>query len=523
MAPKAGLILKQARLERKLTLEQVSQEIKIRVRYLEAIENEDRDALPSPVQARGFIRLYAGMLNLEAQPILDLWDGLAPVQPASAATGPVPAGLDQTHPEKAAADAAAHPEEDQASEKNKAAARHDKVPAHKITDEELDKTEPLLLYLTQDELVHLIPPDPDKEEVDLQAELPVKASTPPANQKAYTSSTDYFVDIGRRLRFRREFLGLSLADVERFAHIRQPMLMALEEGRIDDLPSTVQGRGMLTTYLAFLELDDGEIMDLFSDGLQLRRLERSDATQVFRQPKLDPYHPAFPLPVQPPPEKPKMNILPRRLLPLANRLKRFVTLDLLIGAGLVAVLMGFVLWSVSQLSVPADRSPYATDANIAAASTGQPAGDLPNPAEGTAVEANLPESGSPTPAVPAGSGPVQVYVVARQRAWMEISVDGSSKFKGRIIPGNAYTYSAAGQIDLVSGDAAAIQVYYNQEDLGKLGDSGQVVRIRFTREGYTISTPEPAAPSPTPSAAPTATPTATIPAEIPATITPLVP
>ena len=218
-----------------------------------------------------------------------------------------------------------------------------------------------------------------------------------------------------------------------------------------------------------------------------------------------------------------MNILPRRLLPLANRLKRFVTLDLLIGAGLVAVLMGFVLWSVSQLSVPADRSPYATDANIAAASTGQPAGDLPNPAEGTAVEANLPESGSPTPAVPAGSGPVQVYVVARQRAWMEISVDGSSKFKGRIIPGNAYTYSAAGQIDLVSGDAAAIQVYYNQEDLGKLGDSGQVVRIRFTREGYTISTPEPAAPSPTPSAAPTATPTATIPAEIPATITPLVP
>jgi len=522
MAPKAGLILKQARLERKLSLEQIAQETKIRARFLEAIENDDRDALPSPVQARGFIRLYAGFLKLDAQPILDLWEGaptaavLAAPDEAAQTTTP-----DDTRPSLPAAPDSA----DYQTPKDSTA------PAKKargLTNEELDKTEPLLLYLTQDELAHLIPPDPTEEQAEPPAaqawEQPPARAVEPLPAKSYTASREYFVDIGRRLRFRRESLALSLADVERFAHIRQPMLMALEEGRIDDLPSTVQGRGMLTSYIAFLELEDNEIMDLFTDGLQLRRIERSETTPVFRQQKVDPYHPAFPLPVQAPPERPKLNLIPARLAPLANRIKRFITPDLLIGTALVSVLMGFVLWSVAQLSLPEDTSPYATDVSIAANSTGLPTGGAGQPAsDSTAVEASPETDGSPTPAIPASAGPVQVYVVARQRAWLEISVDGSSKFKGRIIPGNAYNYSGSGQIDLVSADAASIQVFFNQEDLGKLGDSGQVVRIRFSREGYTIATPVAAPATPTATPAPTDTPTPTLPAGPTATITPLVP
>ena len=42
-----------------------------------------------------------------------------------------------------------------------------------------------------------------------------------------------------------EALGLSLGDVERLTKIREFFIYALENGRIDDLPSSVQGRGML--------------------------------------------------------------------------------------------------------------------------------------------------------------------------------------------------------------------------------------------------------------------------------------
>jgi cytoskeleton protein RodZ len=66
-----GESLRRARTDRGLELEQVSDETKIRVRYLRALENEDWGTLPAPAYARGFLRTYAAFLGLDADALVE--------------------------------------------------------------------------------------------------------------------------------------------------------------------------------------------------------------------------------------------------------------------------------------------------------------------------------------------------------------------------------------------------------------------------------------------------------------------
>jgi hypothetical protein len=66
-----GATLRDARNRRKIGLAEVEAAIKIRVRYLQAIENEEWDALPGGAYTRGFIRTYAQYLGLDGERLAD--------------------------------------------------------------------------------------------------------------------------------------------------------------------------------------------------------------------------------------------------------------------------------------------------------------------------------------------------------------------------------------------------------------------------------------------------------------------
>ena len=66
-----GQRLKTAREEKDLTLEKVFQAIRIRVNYLQALEDDDLSSMPSPVQARGYLRNYAEFLELDLDQVLE--------------------------------------------------------------------------------------------------------------------------------------------------------------------------------------------------------------------------------------------------------------------------------------------------------------------------------------------------------------------------------------------------------------------------------------------------------------------
>lgn len=66
-----GATLREARNRRKVDLSEVEAAIKIRPRYLRAMENEEWDVLPGGAYTRGFIRTYAAYLGLDGERLAD--------------------------------------------------------------------------------------------------------------------------------------------------------------------------------------------------------------------------------------------------------------------------------------------------------------------------------------------------------------------------------------------------------------------------------------------------------------------
>ena len=66
-----GDTLSEARTRRAVDLEEVHAATGIRPRYLEAIEQEDWDALPEEFYARAFIRKYAQFLEVDPEPLVE--------------------------------------------------------------------------------------------------------------------------------------------------------------------------------------------------------------------------------------------------------------------------------------------------------------------------------------------------------------------------------------------------------------------------------------------------------------------
>ncbi len=68
-----GQILKKKRLEKQISLEDIAKYTKIQVKYLEALENDNYQLLPSSITARGFIKLFGSALGLPSQTLLALF------------------------------------------------------------------------------------------------------------------------------------------------------------------------------------------------------------------------------------------------------------------------------------------------------------------------------------------------------------------------------------------------------------------------------------------------------------------
>jgi len=65
-----GEILKAERARRGLSLEEVQSAIKIRKKFLKAMEDNDFSSMPTRVAANGFLKIYATYLGLPLAPIM---------------------------------------------------------------------------------------------------------------------------------------------------------------------------------------------------------------------------------------------------------------------------------------------------------------------------------------------------------------------------------------------------------------------------------------------------------------------
>jgi len=306
-----------------------------------------------------------------------------------------------------------------------------------------------------------------------------------------------FQEVGQQLRQRRELLGLSLDDVERHTHLRLHYLRALEAGDLEGLPSPVQGRGMLDNYASFLGMDSEKLMLLFADGLQAKLNERRATLPTSK-----------PAPI-------------RENLETPSFFRRLLSLDFLIGGSLAILLVVFLMWGFIRIFTitTSKEQPTPTAPSIAEVLLATPTPTItftPPPATPTsfATLALFPTIPIPTGTITDGSIPitgasVQVYLTVQQRAWVRVTVDGKVQLEGRVLPGSAYPFMGDTQIEVLTGNGAGLQVFFNGVDQGLMGGSGQVVNLIYMAQGML-----------NPTATITLTPAATQPAPGEVTITP---
>ena len=69
----AGERLKKRREEKGISIKEISEKLKIKVSYLENLEENDYDKLPPDVYVKGFIRSYAQFVGFDVQKMVDLY------------------------------------------------------------------------------------------------------------------------------------------------------------------------------------------------------------------------------------------------------------------------------------------------------------------------------------------------------------------------------------------------------------------------------------------------------------------
>lgn len=541
MPESIGQNLKQAREARYLTLEKASDDTRIRMIFLQALEADDYSVMPSAAQARGFLRNYAKYLDLN---IDEMIAGIQKNSPAPAeVSGPLPQvnlvetevpALTDSKDEKTSrlswmwklvrrskAESASEAESAlrQVQDNAEPAREESSVPSAKPKPrggkkKKAEETPPPAAMTEIKDEAETLPLEIDQVEVNAKREakprltsklisliqfrkkkesnaaLKIEEESAPVIEpeiKAPSLPADViFAEIGAQLRARRELISLTFEEVERHTRLRAVFVKALEEGSFEKLPSTVQTRGMLANYAAFLDLDADAIMLRFADALQARRHEKYAET---------------------PREKIQTEVVTS--MPF---LRTFIAGDLVFGVVMIAILAALAIWGMGRVINLQDDQNQNTQPD--APSIVEVLGDVPLPTASleltsAAVDDNSLTASSagdaittPDAPTPGTNANVTVNVFAVERVFVRISVDGAVAFEGRMAPRETKFFEADDQVVILTGNAAAVRVTYNGRDLGLMGGMGEVVSRVYLISG--VVTPTATIP-PTPTITPTAT------------------
>ena len=267
--------------------------------------------------------------------------------------------------------------------------------------------------------------------------------------------------IGRVLEKARKEQGLTLDEVEHATKIRKRYLVGLEREDYGALPDAVYARGFLKTYANYLGLDGDELSREFKDRRKPRR-ERGISYGAPNKSEFD---------------RPLIN--PGEVGAERRRRSFFgaTILTLLVALLALAAVVGALYYVGRGVQISGEDPTPSQPSREGGAQREKPeASGVREPRErGGEKAATGGGVSEPRP----DSLTVEVSVEGSP-SWLSILTDGTLAYEQIAQPGFSQTFEAQREISIRTGNAGAVGVEVNGQDLGRLGESGEVLTRDFT-------------------------------------------
>ncbi|MBA3426690.1 MAG: helix-turn-helix domain-containing protein [Rubrobacteraceae bacterium] len=277
--------------------------------------------------------------------------------------------------------------------------------------------------------------------------------------------------IGPALERARTDRGLSLEDVEQATKIRKRYLVGLEREDYGMLPDAVYVQGFLKTYANYLGLDGDEM----SQEFRSRRRPRRERQLNYGQPQRSDF------------DQPLINpggVTGAR----RRRVSGGTIITIMVAVLVLALIIGglYFIGRGSQAFSETNSSGSARTSIDGNNGQGGPSTGNESPDKTTDQKADpdaksarepVPETTSEAPAPDTLRAAVHVE---ERPSWLEIRADGRTSFAQIAEPGFSETFEARRELSVTTGDAGAVSVSVNGQDVGVLGESGQVLTRDWT-------------------------------------------
>lgn len=243
------------------------------------------------------------------------------------------------------------------------------------------------------------------------------------------------MEIGNTLKEARESRGISLETAEEYTKIRRKYLEALEEENFDILPGKVYVKGFIKNYAKFLKLNADELASAYESGITPE--EREDEFDGKKLTKIE-----------------------------GRKGGGAVKLTIV----LVAVVMVAALIYLPQMSGKDEAGPVDSGKSKIVENN--------KPAAPANPELNNESETLPEPP-PAPQGVNVTLSVTDDRSWMSVQIDGQTAFTGTLSAGQVKEFKGSENVSLRLGNAGVVEVEFNGQKMGVLGEVGDVVDKEF--------------------------------------------
>ena len=264
--------------------------------------------------------------------------------------------------------------------------------------------------------------------------------------------------VGDTLRSEREKKGLSIKDIEKATSIRAFYIECIEGGRYDELPGEAYTKGFIRNYANFLKLDANALVGQY--------MNENHPEPVQPEPVAAPQ----PAPAERPARRPAAPSRPQR-----TERQTFTDDDFQRRLNEKSV-HGKIIDILIAIVVLAGGAYYVLGSDSDTAS---------KPATKTTQQAKKPAAQQSAPAAAPEKQYDDVELTAKftGNCWTQVKADGKVIFEGTVKKGETKKWKADEKLVVTAGNAGAVSLSLNGQDLGQPGGEGEVVEKTYTKSG----------------------------------------